>query len=194
MNDAEREALAMVACRAAKDAGHEPPFQLRPGLVAEALRFYDTIGRYQKDVDIPSERLALGLLEPGAADDRGAERLVRQTRFLAAAFRELETRQNAAGADEHTPRSRVMASPASRPYRHVVVAVGDRSSDRYGLRPADWDVLTRVPSPAQLDIVVTDTALAGDLARAATPSAAGARRSARRRRCRCVAVGPPRAG
>ena len=162
LNDAEREALAMVACRAAKDAGHEPPFRLRPGLVAEALRFYDTIGRYQKDVDT-FERLALGLLEPGAADDRGAERLVRQTRFLAAAFRELETRQNTAGADEHVLRSRVMASPAPRPYRHVVVAVGDRSSDRYGLWPADWDVLTRLPSLAQLDVVVTDTALAGDL-------------------------------
>ena len=38
------------------------------------------------------ERLALGMLEPGAADDRGAERLVRQTRFLVAAFREFEAR------------------------------------------------------------------------------------------------------
>jgi RecB family exonuclease len=162
LHDTEREALAMVACRAAKEAGHVPPFRLRPGLVAEALRFYDTIGRYQKDVDT-FERLALGFLEPGAADDRGAERLVRQTRFLAAAFRELETRQNAAGADEHTLRSRVMASPAPRPYRHVIVAVGDRSSDRYGLWPADWDVLTRLPALARLDVVVTDTALAGDL-------------------------------
>jgi RecB family exonuclease len=162
LHDTEREALAMVACRAARDAGHAPPFRLRPGLVAEALRFYDALGRYQKDV-ATFERLALGLLEPGAADDRGAERLVRQTRFLAAAFRELEARQAAAGADEHALRARLITSPAPRPYRHVVVAVGDRSSDRHGLWPADWDVLARLPALAQLDVVVTDTTLAGDL-------------------------------
>src|SRR6185503_12272790 len=90
-------------------------------------------------------------------------RLVRQTRFLAAAFRELETRQAEAGADEHVLRARLMASEAAHPYRHVVVAVGDRSTDRYGLWPADWDVLARVPALARLDVVVTDTALAGDL-------------------------------
>ena len=162
LRDTEREALAMVACRAARAAGYEPPFRLRPGLVAEALRFYDALGRHQKDV-ATFERLALGMLEPGAADDRGAERLVRQTRFLAAAFRELETRQAEAGADEHVLRARLVASPAPRPYRHVVVAVGDRSSDRYGLWPADWDLLARLPELTQLDVVVTDTTLAGDL-------------------------------
>lgn len=162
LRDTEREALAMVACRAARDAGYEPPFRLRPGLVAEALRFYDALGRFQKDVDT-FERLALALLEPGAADDRGAERLVRQTRFLAAAFRQLETRQAAAGADEHVLRARLIASAAARPYRHVIVAVGDRSSDRYGLWPADWDLLARLPELSRLDVVVTDTTLAGDL-------------------------------
>ena len=109
------------------------------------------------------ERLALGLLEPGAADDRGAERLVRQTRFLAAAFRELETRQAAAGADEHALRTRLVQSPAARPCRHVVVVVGDRSSDPYGLWAADWDLLARVPGLERLDVVVTDATLAGDL-------------------------------
>jgi RecB family exonuclease len=162
LRDTEREALAMVACRAARDAGCDAPFRLRPGLVAEALRFYDTLGRYQKDVDT-FERLALGVLEPGASDDRGAERLVRQTRFLAAAFREFEARQAEAGVDEHALRARLIASPAPRPYRHVVVAVGDRSSDRYGLWPADWDLLARLPGLMQVDIVVTDTVLAGDL-------------------------------
>ena len=162
LHDAEREALAMVACRAARDAGHAPPFRLRPGLVAEVLRFYDALGRYQKDVDT-FERLALGLLEPGAADDRGAERLVRQTRFLSAAFRELESRQAAAGADEHVLRARLVQMAAPRPWRHVVVAVGDRSSDPDGLWPADWDVLARLPGLERLDVVVTDATLAGDL-------------------------------
>jgi hypothetical protein len=100
-------------------------------------------------------------LEPGAADDRGAERLVRQTRFLAAAF------ASSSAAAEAAPtsmlRARLVASPAPRPYRHVVVAVGDRSSDRYGLWPADWDLLARLPALTALDVVVTDTALAGDL-------------------------------
>ncbi|HEX5635002.1 MAG TPA: hypothetical protein VFX50_17285, partial [Gemmatimonadales bacterium] len=162
LDDPEREALAMVACRAASQAGHEPPFRLRPGLVAEVLRFYDALGRYQKDVGT-FERLALGVLEPGAADDRGADRLVRQTRFLAAAFRELEAREAEAGADEHVLRARLIAAPAARPYRHVVVAVGDRSSDRYGLWPADWDLLALLPLLERLDVVVTDTVLAGHL-------------------------------
>ena len=47
-----------------------------------------------------------GMLEPGAADDRGAERLVRQTRFLVSAFRRFEQRRDATGAiDEHALRS-----------------------------------------------------------------------------------------
>jgi len=162
LRDPEREALAMVACRTARAAGYEPPFRLRPGLVAEVLRFYDALGRHQKDVET-FERLALGLLEPGAGDDRGAERLVRQTRFLAAAFRELEARQAAVGADEHALRVRLVESAAHRPCRHIVVAVGDRSCDPYGLWAADWDLLARVPGLERLDVVVTDAALAGEM-------------------------------
>jgi RecB family exonuclease len=162
LRDAEREALAGVACRAAREAGHQPPFRLRPGLVAEVLRFYDALRRNRKDVDT-FERLALGLLEPGAADDRGAERLVRQTRFLAAAYRELESRQADAGVDEHALRRLLLEQTAARPIRHVVLAVGDRSSDPHGIWPADWDLLARLPGLERLDVVVTDTVLAGDL-------------------------------
>ena len=185
LRDTEREALAMVACRAARDAGYEPPFRLRPGLVAEALRFYDALGRYQKDVDT-FERLALGRLEPGAADDRGAERLVRQTRFLAAAFRELEARQTEAGVDEHALRARLVASPAPRPYRHVVVAVGDRSSDRYGLWPADWDLLARLPALAAARRRRDGHRAGRRSARAPAPPPAWPRRGSRGRRLRRV--------
>jgi RecB family exonuclease/inactivated superfamily I helicase len=162
LSDPEREALAVVACREVRAAGHAPPFRLRPALVAEVLRFYDALARYQKDVDT-FERLTLGLLEPGAADDRGAERLVRQTRFLAAAFRVFEARQAEVGADEHALRARLVRSAAPRPCRHVVVAVGDRSCDAYGLWPADWDLLARLPGLERLDVVVTDATLAGEL-------------------------------
>src|SRR5258705_974413 len=88
--DAEREALLSVACRAAIAAGTAPPFRVRPGLIAEMLEFFDSLKRHQKTVD-DFERLTMGRLE-GAETDRGAERLIRQTRFFVAAFREFERR------------------------------------------------------------------------------------------------------
>jgi RecB family exonuclease len=160
LTDAEREVLCGVSCRAASEAGAPPPFRLRAGLVAEILRFYDALRAHQKDIDT-FERLALGLLEPGADVDRGAERLVRQTRFLAAAYRDYERRRAEAGLDRHDLRAALLASPADRPYRHIIVTVGDEAFDPHGLRPADWDVLSRLPGLERVDVVVTDRVLAG---------------------------------
>ena len=158
---AEREVLLGAACRLAIDSGAEPPFRLRPGLVAEILRFYDALRRNQKDVDA-FERLALGVLEAGASDDRGAERLMRQTRFLVSAFRHFERRCADAGAsDEHALASLIMTTPAARPWRHIVLAVGDRASDPHGLFAADWDLLARVPGLERIDVVATDSVVAG---------------------------------
>ncbi len=162
LTDAEREVLLGVACRAARDAGFDPPFRLRPGLIAEILRFYDTLRWNQNDIDA-FERRALDKLEPGAAYDRGAERLVRQTRFLVAAYRDFELRCAAAGLDDHELRRRLLQQPAANPVTHVVLAVGDRAFDPHGLYPADWDLLARVPGLARLDVVVTDRVLAGAL-------------------------------
>ena len=162
LTDAEREVLLGVACRAARDRGVEPPFRLRPGLIASILHFYDELKRRQNSVD-DVERRALGLLEPGAATDRGAERLVRQTRFLVAAFREFERRSAELGSDEHSLRARLVADPSPRPLRHVVLTVVDEGFNAYGLYPADWDLLTRVPGLERLDVIVTDTVLAGAL-------------------------------
>ncbi len=159
---AEREVLLGVAARSARAAGAAPPFRLRPGLIAEMLQFYDALRLREKDVDA-FERLALGILEPGAAHDRGAERLVRQTRFLAAAFREFERRCPEAGTDEHRLRQQLVATRAARPVRHVIVTVTDRAFDAHGLAPAHWDMLTRLPGLERLDVVVTDTVLAGAL-------------------------------
>ena len=158
----EREVLLRVACRTVMAGGLEPPFAVRPGLVAEMVRFYDDLRRNQKDVDT-FERLALGMLEPGADDDRGARQLVDQTRFLAAVFRDFERRCSAHGADEHELRRLILAESAPRAYRHVVVSVADRTSDRYGLTPVDWDLLARAPGITRLDVVVTDRVLAGAL-------------------------------
>lgn len=162
LTPAEREVLLVVACRTVRAGGIEPPFQVRPALVAEILAWYDELRRHQHDV-ASFERLALAALEPGAVDDRGAERLVRQTRFLVAAFREFERAVAEAGADEHTLRRAVIETPAERPIRHVVLTVTDRSVDPHGLSPADWDLLSRVPRLDRLDVLVTDGRLAGSL-------------------------------
>ena len=158
----EREVLLGVACRAARDAGAEPPFQLRPGLLAAILAFYDELRRHQHDIETFA-RLTLAAFEPGAAHDRGAERLVRQTRFLVAAYREFERRIDEAGVDEHGLRRAVLNGTPARPIRHVVLTVTDRSVDVNGLAPADWDLLTRVPQLERLDVLVTDRMLAGPL-------------------------------
>ena len=74
IDPARREVLLGVACRLTIAEGTVPPFQLRPGLIAEILQFYDALRRHGRDVDT-FERLALGMLQPGADSDRGAERL-----------------------------------------------------------------------------------------------------------------------
>ena len=158
---AEREVLLGAACRIAVDEGATPPFSLRPGLIAEILRFYDALRRNQKEIDA-FERLALGMLEAGAAEDRGAERLMRQTRFLVSAFRHFERRCEETGAvDEHALTRLVMTTPSARPWRHIVLTVGDRASDPHGLFPVDWDLLARIPGLERLDIVATDSMVAG---------------------------------
>jgi RecB family exonuclease len=162
LTPAEREVLLGVACRTAQQQGEEPPFQIRPGLIAEILRLYDDLKRRQNSVD-DFERRALGILEPGAAFDRGAERLVRQTQFLAAAFRDFERRCAERGEDEHVLRAKLIAEASPRPCRHIVLTVGDEAVEPSGLAPADWDLLTRIPGLEKLDVVVTDTMLAGTL-------------------------------
>ena len=126
----EREVLLRVACRAVMAGGIEPPFRVRPGLVAEMVRFYDDLRRNQKDVDT-FERLALGMLEPGAADDRGARQLVEQTRFLAAVFRRLRTtllgtgrrRTRTAAADPRGSRSSAPIVMSSSRWR-IALSIG----------------------------------------------------------------------
>lgn len=161
LTEAEREVLMGAACRQVRDEGTEPPFRLRPGLVAAVVEFYDTLRRNLKQVDMFA-RLALGMLEPGAADDRGAERLVRQTRFLIAAFGRFERLcEETARLDEHLLRQHLLADRAPHPWRHIIVTVGDRATDAQGLFPADWDLLARIDGLQRLDVVVTETVLVG---------------------------------
>ena len=77
----ERDAIAQAAAdEAAREVG-ELPFRIRPGLVAEMLRFYDHLRRQSQQrraVRGAHHRRAWRRCER----DRGAERLLAQTRFL----------------------------------------------------------------------------------------------------------------
>jgi RecB family exonuclease len=154
----ERDAIAQASARAAADAGAPLAFQLRPGLVAEMLRFYDQLKRQSQTIDRFEELIteALGSEEL----DRGAARMRQQTRFLADAFREYERRVSTSSqCDEHVLRDRLVRETVADPVRAVVVSVADWIADDDGLHVADFDLLTRVPGLESLDIVSTESVL-----------------------------------
>jgi ATP-dependent helicase/nuclease subunit B len=155
----ERDVMAQAAARATAARGLELSFRLRPGLVAEMLRFYDQLRRQSQPV-MRFEALiedALGSDEL----DRAAQRMRIQTRFLAGTFRDYERRvRESGGCDEHTLRERLIAEPAGDPVRRVVVTIPDWIADAEGLYQADFDLLTRIPGLESLDIVSTERVLA----------------------------------
>ncbi len=157
---AEREALAQAATREAELAVADLAFRVRPGLVTELVRFYDQLRRQSQSVK-RFEELIADALGGGDLDDRGAERLLRQTRFLAHAFRSYETRVLQTGAvDEHGLRERLVADADVLPLAHVIVTVPDWIADPAGLYLADFDLLNRLPNVATIDLVSTETVLA----------------------------------
>lgn len=157
LSEIEREVLLGAAARDAIEGGAVPPFRMRPGLVAEMLAFYDSLRRQQKTV-ADFERVVVEDLEPRAEFDRGAERLLRQTRFLVATFHAFESRVASSGAlDEHTLRERLLDAADRAPvFRRLVVTVGDRAAEpSAGLYPADLDLLTRLPGLEAIDLIAT---------------------------------------
>jgi RecB family exonuclease len=184
LTDFEREVIFRRAALDAAARGTPAPFRLRPGLIVEILAFYDELRRRDKTV-AAFERLMIASLEPSAEIDRGAERLLRLTRFLAAAFEVFEERIAGTGRlDEHGLRARLLETPdgsrtgtgvrphpsdyplpgsdrdSSAPYRHVVVTVTDQSADPRGLWLADYDLLARMPGLERLDVIATENVLA----------------------------------
>ena len=154
----EREVIAQRAARHAAK-GAELAFRLRPGLVAEMLRFYDQLRRQSQHVQRFEELITDALGGDGDLD-RGAERLRQQTRFLARAFREYEQRVRESGAcDEHLLRDRLVAEPAADPVQRVIVTVADWIADAEGLYVADFDLLARIPGLESLDIIATEAIL-----------------------------------
>ena len=156
----ERDVLLRAAARTTLESGVELPFQLRPGVLAALLEFYDTLRRQHRSSDA-FERLMSGELESNVEFDRGARRLLGQTKFLAATFRHFEQRVAASGRlDEHRLRELLLATPCSDPLRHVVVTVADQAAASDGLWLVDFDLLARLPSLQQVDVIATEALLA----------------------------------
>jgi RecB family exonuclease len=151
----QREVLLRRSANVASEAGAEPPFNIRAGLIAGILELYDDLRRRHRTV-ADFERLMVGALQPGADYDRGAARLLQQTRFLVETFSRFETAIDATGcADEHGLRRFLVASDRVC-YRHAVVTVADRAVDPSGLWTADFDLLARLHGLETLDVVSTD--------------------------------------
>lgn len=160
LSDFEREALLRRAARGVEADGLRPPFKLRPGLIVEILRFYDELRRRRRTV-ADFDRLLSETLAPAAEYDRGAERLLRQTRFLAETFRRYEASIAASGGlDEHALRRALLERPGSRPIAHLIIAVGEDASEDGGLWPADFDLLSRIAGLDRLDVMATEEQLA----------------------------------
>ena len=158
----EREVLLRRAAREAAAAGTSPPFRLRPGLIVQMLDFYDELRRREQSLG-DFERLAVGRLAPSADMDRGAERLLRQTEFLVAAFAGFEQLTRATGCiDEHGLRALLLEPDIlpQRAYAHVVVTVADQAADPRGLYASDFGLLTRLAGVTRLDVVATENLLA----------------------------------
>jgi RecB family exonuclease len=156
----DREVILMAAAHEAITEGLGPPFKLRPALVREMLELYDQLRRQQQGV-ADFERLLVGELEERAPFDRGAERMLRQTRFLVKAFSSYERRVAASAAvDEHGLRRLRLEDAADPGYRRLVVTVADRATEAGGLWPADFDLLARLPGVEAIDVVTTDAQLA----------------------------------
>ena len=163
LTDLEREVLLNAAAREVAASDQEPPFRLRAGLLVEMLALYDDLRRRDSSVD-DFERVLARELQRDAEDDRGAARLLKQTTFLAAAFRGYEARRDATGAvDEYALRTRLLEAVPARPLRQIVVTVGERSVDSAGLWPADLALLTQLPHLEQIDIVATHATIAAGL-------------------------------
>ena len=135
------------------------PFPLRPGLVAEILRFYDQLRRQSQQAGRFAELIeeAVGAASPV---DVGAERILQQTRFLASTFRAYERRVFEAHAcDEHGLRDRLITEPVNPPPRHIIVTIQDWIADPDGLFAADFDLLARLPGVEAIDIICTEALL-----------------------------------
>ena len=160
LSEFERDVLFRRAARLVSETGNEAPFKLRAGLSVEILAFYDELRRRDRTVG-DFDRLMTDSLAPSVEIDRGAERMMRQTRFLSAAFVEFERSVASSGClDEHGLRARLVESDAPVGIRHIAVTVADQAADALGLWTADFDLLARAPGIETIDVIATENLLA----------------------------------
>ena len=149
-----REVLMGAAARDAARV-HRPPFLLRPGLIAEMLRFHDDVERLGHDPGAWLEEAAQRLGDE-APTDRGAERLLLQTRFLHDAFARFAARQSALDVvDDQALRRQLRQVAHAWSPRHVIVTVADHHADASGLWPVDLALLAEARGVARVDVVAT---------------------------------------
>jgi len=157
LTSCEREVMLHSAADEAIAAGQAPPFDIRPGLVAEMMRFYDQLRRQGQSVQRFEELIGERLQ---GDEDRGAVRLLEQTRFLASSFHVYERRLKATDAvDEHALREHLIAVAPATPLTDIVITVGDWIGDPHGLAAVDFDLLTRLSGLERIDLVVTERLL-----------------------------------
>lgn len=160
VDELERHVLVRAAARDVVDAGCSPPFAVRPRLAGHLIAFYDALRRSGRRVD-EFEQVLVAELEPAAEMDRGAARLLQQTRFLVALFRAYEGRLARANrVDEHGLREWLLSSGVDVGVRRVVVTVADMVADPMGLWPADFQLLARLPGVLEIHVIATEAVLA----------------------------------
>ena len=115
----EREVLLTRAASEAGSSGTPAPFRLRPGLIVEILAFYDELRRRDRTV-ADFERLMIDSLHASVEIDRGAERLFRQTQFLARGVHALRVARR---VERRTGRAR--AAPVAADTRRIPRCTGE---------------------------------------------------------------------
>jgi RecB family exonuclease len=155
----ERDVLAQTSAKESSAILGLGP-ELRPGLVAEMLRFYDQLKRQSQRV-ARFEELLDEALGKEVDLDRGARRMLEQTHLLAATFRDYERRVADSGAcDEHVLREHLLAERLLSPPSSIVVTVADWIAEPNGLYVCDYDLLSRMPGIETIDLIATEATLA----------------------------------
>ena len=122
--------LAAVS-RELVDEGLAPPFEIRPGLIAEMLALYDLVRRLGRTVD-DFERNFRDELEKDRDIDRGAREAPAADRLSGRRVSRYESRAAAANAlDEHALRAVLARTP-----RH----------DRCGGSSSPWPIASPIPT------------------------------------------------
>ena len=155
----EREAIAQSAAVQAANAAPELPFRVRPGLVAEMLKFYDHLRR-QSQAAARFGELIEQAIGTDTSSDRGRSDASADAVPRARLCR-VQERATASGAyDEHLLRARLIEKPLSAPPARMVVTVADWIADPDGLFVADFDLLARMPGVESIEIITTEATLA----------------------------------